>query len=51
MLIHNLTSNLLLQRLANQFYHLQDCIDRSIWLVNLDHVAAVFCKQLLAIRR
>ncbi len=34
---------------ADLLKHLQDCSNGSLWLVNLNIVAAVFCKHMLAI--
>ena len=36
--------------LTNLLYHLHDCPDGSLWLVNFDIVIAVVCNHLLTIR-
>ena len=36
---------------ADLLNHLKDCSDGGVWLINLDYVAAVLCKQMLAVGR
>jgi hypothetical protein len=51
LLNQNLTADLLLWHLANEFYHFHDGCDRGLGLFNHDTVTALFGKELLAVSR